>query len=701
MEFRNFYDKIKYGLRDWTSAGTTYSPMSFISDEQVYKFSPERYGFYMQLLDSLRDVSNPSKDASDPNNVINKVFSIENKTRIQREKLDSNIGNMVRAMKYLYLRYKPKKEYVLGGGSRGGDGNDLLARVDALDHMSSNVETLAQIRSTIDTNDQDNSNSLGTTILSSDATKMQPDLDDLSTRVGVIQNMAEVVPQVVKTREEVDVMETSELEDRLNATSVLAKTIPEVVDMRQKLDKLEPVVVSDEAQNMALENNTGVIDYNDYLQRTEAMANLASFVPKLADIRVKLIDAYKKVEVARNINHDFQAMARDTIDKVFESNKILELAKYKLQNRERIADLHTVETILRGIDPNLMIMPPRLNNNNTGGATSLNDNNNETDIKRKLERLQQIVKERMVKAKTKWDSTSKELEQTKLVQDELDVVRKSQAYDDSKYDEAFKELEDNVKYLYKSAQITKKREDAVNSDYKKQVEAAMDDVTNRLQLAIDQGFEITNTTPKKDGGGLYNMLFSGGAEAEPSFYTTKLKELRAAENAGDRDTMRNVVDEVSSHPVYSEQFEKISMTDRAIFIAFTYAIRGICIFLIDWGINSFFITSFNKAFFIYSLCYLSIFMVWVMLANAGGAGENAFFKLLFYYINYDAHGLGRIMAHLLVQLFLFPIPFLVKEKVQGEEGEELTYERKRYIYRVLSKFSFFIWVLTSVIALKY
>jgi hypothetical protein len=93
-------------------------------------------------------------------------------------------------------------------------------------------------------------------------------------------------------------------------------------------------------------------------------------------------------------------------------------------------------------------------------------------------------------------------------------------------------------------------------------------------------------------------------------------------------------------------------------------------------------------------------MVLALMVNAGEDGDNLSFKMLFYYIYWGANGVGRVVVHLGALVFLIPIPFVVKEPVQGDM-EQVTYEKRRAVYRVLSNFTFFVWLLTSLVALRY
>lgn len=260
---------------------------------------------------------------------------------------------------------------------------------------------------------------------------------------------------------------------------------------------------------------------------------------------------------------------------------------------------------------------------------------------------------------------------------------------------------DNYKPTLTSAEEAKLADDALSAVIQKEANPnlAMYDV--QLEPAKLGGAEAAAL--------LMNGLFEGGAgKEEGSFYQQKIDEIAAVEgdkgldnNPRERNKLLdNVLDEVETHPIYNPKFEQVSMTDRVVFIAVTFIIRALCLFLIDWGLNSHMINSFNRAFLLYIIIYMCIFLVWVLLVNAGEDGKNMFFRMVFYYVNWEVHGPGRVMVHLLIQLMLLPVPFVVKERVVGKNAT-WTYEQRRATYRVISNFTFFIWILTSIIALRY
>ena len=186
-------------------------------------------------------------------------------------------------------------------------------------------------------------------------------------------------------------------------------------------------------------------------------------------------------------------------------------------------------------------------------------------------------------------------------------------------------------------------------------------------------------------------------DGQGGYYQKKLKELREASKSG--TDMDKIIEEIDNNPIYNPQTQEVNVRDRIIFICLTFVIRGIVLFLLDWGVNSYLIDSFRNAFFAYMFLYSCIVMLMVILVNSSST-ENVTLRLLFYYINTDANGYMRVIVHIFVQLLLLPIMFVIN--VQNTDiSVALSYEEKRKMYRVVSNLSLFIWTLTSVIALRY
>lgn len=188
-----------------------------------------------------------------------------------------------------------------------------------------------------------------------------------------------------------------------------------------------------------------------------------------------------------------------------------------------------------------------------------------------------------------------------------------------------------------------------------------------------------------------NSIQSGG-----TWFSDKLREFKEAKEAKDIYGQERIYNSWKTNPVFSPDVEKVSTTDRVVFIAMTFLIRVLTLYLIEWGINNRMITSFEKAFWYYFMIYLSFVILWVMLVNINK--DDILFRLLFYYVNTNtSKGLLRIAVHCIVQVLLLPIPFILRETTSPSF---LNFEERRNIINTLSNFTMFVWVLTSAIAIR-
>ncbi|MFZ9377042.1 MAG: hypothetical protein ACO25K_07955, partial [Candidatus Fonsibacter ubiquis] len=121
-----------------------------------------------------------------------------------------------------------------------------------------------------------------------------------------------------------------------------------------------------------------------------------------------------------------------------------------------------------------------------------------------------------------------------------------------------------------------------------------------------------------------------------------------------------------------------------------------------WGVYTNFINTFNKAFGFYFGIYACIFLLLYILVNA--RQDDYVFRMLFFYMNTQSEnkkGVIRIIIHLLSILMLFPIPFIVKEYREFNKGTVLTFSEKRTIVNAVGRFTLFIWIFTSIVALRF
>ena len=181
-----------------------------------------------------------------------------------------------------------------------------------------------------------------------------------------------------------------------------------------------------------------------------------------------------------------------------------------------------------------------------------------------------------------------------------------------------------------------------------------------------------------------------------------LNEVTGRKALSTEKVTKPVVDAYMTSASFSPEVEKVTMGDRIVFLLATYIIRGMSLFLLEWGVYTNFINSFNKAFAFYFGIYACVFLLLYILVNS--RQDDYVFRMLFFYMNTQSEnkkGVVRIIVHLLSILMLFPIPFIVKEFREFKKDTVLTFSEKRTIVNAVGRFTLFIWVFTSIVALRF
>jgi len=162
----------------------------------------------------------------------------------------------------------------------------------------------------------------------------------------------------------------------------------------------------------------------------------------------------------------------------------------------------------------------------------------------------------------------------------------------------------------------------------------------------------------------------------------------------------------------------ITMIDRTIFIITTFIIRYISLVLIDWGLNTNIISSFHQAFYMYFIVYILFFIFITMIINV-----IVYYPVMelfsniniinipnyFYYFYIYTNGSLRLLLHIFIIIIILFIPYVINmDKINlsffnnnNNKNISYDYEKKNKINEAISFFSFIIWILTSIIALKF
>jgi hypothetical protein len=196
----------------------------------------------------------------------------------------------------------------------------------------------------------------------------------------------------------------------------------------------------------------------------------------------------------------------------------------------------------------------------------------------------------------------------------------------------------------------------------------------------------------------------------------------AGENDGKRDKLapidinklRAVYEGFKEIPNISPDRVEIKLIDRGIFIGVTLGIRLITLSLIYWCLNANLINNFRYAFIFYCVIYILFFIFIIALVNViyyypiielfSNISLISIPNVLYYFYIY-INGFNRLILHIVIICILMLIPFILSMDKKITEQPNLNisfdYSLKNNIYRSISNFSFVIWCLTSVIALKF
>ena len=247
--------------------------------------------------------------------------------------------------------------------------------------------------------------------------------------------------------------------------------------------------------------------------------------------------------------------------------------------------------------------------------------------------------------------------------------------------------------------------DAAKADAADATETNVEDLIDSVNVGLLRkrvGYRIIKKVDRTEKGAAPPL---GGSMAGGALTYEEIKD-RLTTTSTTMKEAKKAIREFNNDNLISPRHEEVKFMDRIIFIATTFTIRAIALFIVEWSLNTRMTSDFKDAFGWYIGVYLALILLWLILVNV--PDSNMFFKMLFYYVytgNSDTFKVYmRIGVHVLIQVLLIPVLFIVKDKENAsiqdlDEGGEI-YAKRRKIYKTLSYFTFSTWVLTSVIALR-
>jgi hypothetical protein len=682
-----------YYVRDLTSIGMPITNFfqRFTTDTQVQKYNPDRYFFYMQLL---QGIMNPTSK-----NIVDTVLSIEASNRERQKRIEEKSRELADALSYLnsigdtkafdkisgLLQANPltigiKLTKTSGGGKKTIDHDDEYDDDDekVCDECKFHLTNLLEL---LQARDND----------------IIQGLKELRHDNDFMNHLQEIFPRTIHVTQMLDTDDDDHFAD--NASFLTRYIIVDLTDPRTShslpaLKKCMPMIMMD---------GGGFLGEMAKKAKAATMKAAAKAKDATINIAAKAKDATMKVA----------AKTKDATMKVAAKTKD---ATMKVAEKAKAASTIIVE---KASNLREKVMSPKPKDDKPEGEqqkdtsnTTYKDNGN----------LSSDPNDDPSKAKQDASNTI-----TENMSPELNVVNPTNV---SQEDAASKE-DPNVC----------QQPEVLNINNPNELEEIANKMTNEekieLKNIIDTLGEIVDNKPGQPGkpgqtGGsvlqplkaLLSKLFSriknrinknnnqpGNAPnvqsahaLDESEYTILKNELNIIEKIGKLDEKESakmkLLTRYNNNPVTSNKSEELTITDRIVFIAATFVIRGLALFVVQWGVNTYMIRSFKSAFLLYIGAYIGIFVLWVLLTNA--SKNILFFRMMFYYVSTDPHGYMRILLHILLQLMFIPIPVIVQEKaVMGNDETDISFEKRRNVITTVSNFTFFMWLLTTLVAVNY
>jgi hypothetical protein len=264
----------------------------------------------------------------------------------------------------------------------------------------------------------------------------------------------------------------------------------------------------------------------------------------------------------------------------------------------------------------------------------------------------------------------------------------------------YNEEELKQKYLY-----TQKYNDGIDDAKLKELLKMRDDNSDKLYNNQYSNNKIVQLASYID---IFDKKRISGGAATPEDYKDIIAKIRGFEN----------------DPNNPLEALEIKFEDRLVFIIATFFIRYVAISMIQRGIDINLITTFYDGFIYYGCIYLVLFWFVVLFINIDDkyttkyidtSGFINYIRSLFYYFYMGTNGISRLLIHslLLIVIIIIPIILNIKNKNNININDDtkdtgdtapivmLTLEERTKLSKLLSVFTLFIWILTSIIATKF
>jgi hypothetical protein len=251
-----------------------------------------------------------------------------------------------------------------------------------------------------------------------------------------------------------------------------------------------------------------------------------------------------------------------------------------------------------------------------------------------------------------------------------------------------------------------------------------DDVISKLKTLVKGGADVRLNKGDEPMQNFINVVKkklpiiqpTGLKTVDDLFEDTKPNAQSTGMNKSEINNMATQIYNTYKDDVNPEIME-IKMMDRIVFIITTFLIRYISLIIVKWGLDTSLINSFHSAFYYYAIIYLILFTFITMFVNVVIAypimqlfSNKSIVNIpnLFYYFYIYANGSLRLLLHISFIIVLLFVPYIInidkinlKRNDKKQENISTDNQRKEKIYNSIIIFSTIIWVLTSIVSLKF
>jgi len=245
--------------------------------------------------------------------------------------------------------------------------------------------------------------------------------------------------------------------------------------------------------------------------------------------------------------------------------------------------------------------------------------------------------------------------------------------------------------------------------------------TDRYKYVDDEDIEIIRAKAKSLVGQPKEPDITNKITELSSYIDIYYRNDRHRQNTlNDDKDMINKIKMFENNPRNPLETLELRFGDRLMFIIVTFFIRYVTISIIQRGIDINLIPSFYEAFIYYGCIYIIFFWFIVFFVNIENNytvdylninGIMTYIRSLFYYFYMGTNGISRLLIHsfIIILIIIIPIILNIKNKVvedpindeQLDKKPLLTLEERTRLSKLLSTFTLFIWILTSIIATKF